>query len=217
MRATPRKLIIIGAGGLGRIVCDVLARDTALHGQYRLGGFLDTRAGLALPPGLEIPVLGNPLTWQPDPEDRYLPAVGNPHWRDRLVAPLAARGARFFSYTRAASIASRTHVGQGSFLTPGCVVSTDCNIGAFAYLDTGVIVGHDVEIGEHCMIGAMGFLAGGVRIGNGVAIHPRAVIAKGIHVGDGATIGIGSVVVKNVPPNATVFGNPARVIDINTP
>jgi NAD(P)-dependent dehydrogenase (short-subunit alcohol dehydrogenase family) len=105
MRATPRKLIIIGAGGLGRIVYDVLARDTALHGQCRLGGFLDTRAGLALPPGLEIPVLGNPLTWQPAPEDRYIPAVGNPHWRDRLVSPLAARGARFFSYTLTACTA----------------------------------------------------------------------------------------------------------------
>ena len=97
-------------------------------------------------------------------------------------------------------------------LTPGAVVSTDCTIGDFSYVDTYVILGHDVQVGEHCMIGAMSFLAGSVRVESGVAIHPRATIAKGVTLGQGSTVGIGSVVVKDVPPQVTVFGNPARTI-----
>jgi sugar O-acyltransferase (sialic acid O-acetyltransferase NeuD family) len=207
-----KKLVIIGAGGLGLIVYDVLHNDPVVREQFELHGFLDTRADLRLPPEIPAKLLGNPLHYQPQADEVFIPAVGDPRWRRDLVAPLAAQGAQFISYQRHATVGARTRIGQGVFLTPSVVVSTDCSIGDFAYLDTYVVVGHNVEIGPHCMVGAMTFLAGDVRIGTGAAIHPRATIAKGVQVGDGATIGIGSVVVKDVPPGVTVFGNPARVI-----
>ncbi len=49
-------------------------------------------------------------------------------------------------------------------------------------------------------------------IGNNVDIGSNVVILGKITIGDGAIIGAGSVVVKDVPPNAIVVGNPARVI-----
>lgn len=207
-----KKLIIIGAGGLGRIVYDVLSNDVATQPHFNLHGFLDTRTDTILPSELMIAILGNPLTYQPQADELFIPAVGDPRWRCDLVTPLADKGADFYSHTRQASIGARTTIGRGTFLTPGAVVSTDCIIGDFNYLDTYVVIGHDVELGAHCMVGAMSFLAGGVRIGNGVAIHPRATIAKGVSIGDGSIIGIGAVVVKDVPANVTVFGNPARII-----
>ncbi len=205
-----KKLVIVGAGGLGRIVHDVLSNDT-LH-DYKLAGFLDTRPRSEFPAEIGLQVLGSPLDYSPHEDEVFIPAIGDPRWRRDLTAPLVAKGAQFASYSERASVGARTHIGTGSFLTPGAVVSTDCDIGAFCYLDTYVIVGHDVELGEHCMVGAMSFLAGGVRVGQGVAIHPRATIAKGVRIGDGAIIGIGSVVVRDVPPHVTVFGNPARII-----
>lgn len=207
-----KKLVIVGAGGLGRIVHDVLFSDATVTDEFVLHGFLDTRADPQLPAEIHCPVLGSPLTYQPQPDEMFIPAVGDPQWRRDLLAPLIARGASFYSYTRQASIAARTRVGMGVFLTPGAVVSTDCAIGDFSYVDTYVVLGHDVHVGAYCMIGAMSFLAGSVRVEDSVAIHPRATVAKDVTLGQGSTIGIGSVVVKNVPPRATVFGNPARVI-----
>lgn len=51
-----------------------------------------------------------------------------------------------------------------------------------------------------------------VAIGNNVWIGGRAVINPGVTVGDNAVIASGAVVVKDVPANAVVGGNPARII-----
>lgn len=49
-------------------------------------------------------------------------------------------------------------------------------------------------------------------IGNNVVVGTQVVIIGDITIGDNAIIGAGSVVVKDVPANAVVAGNPAKVI-----
>lgn len=51
-----------------------------------------------------------------------------------------------------------------------------------------------------------------VTIGNNVWIGGRAVINPGVTIGDNAVIASGAVVVKDVPANAVVGGNPAKII-----
>ncbi|MDB5877273.1 MAG: maltose acetyltransferase [Variovorax sp.] len=50
-----------------------------------------------------------------------------------------------------------------------------------------------------------------IRIGRNVWIGGGAIILPGVTIGDDAVIGAGSVVTRDVPPGATVVGNPARV------
>jgi maltose O-acetyltransferase len=49
-----------------------------------------------------------------------------------------------------------------------------------------------------------------IRIGRNVWIGGGAIILAGVTVGDDAVVGAGSVVTRDVPPGATVMGNPAR-------
>jgi maltose O-acetyltransferase len=51
-----------------------------------------------------------------------------------------------------------------------------------------------------------------VHIGADVWIGGGSIILPGVTIGDGAVIGAGSVVTRDVPPNQTVVGNPARRI-----
>lgn len=51
-----------------------------------------------------------------------------------------------------------------------------------------------------------------VTIGNDVWIGGGAIILPGVSIGNGAVVGAGSVVTKNVPENAVVAGNPAKII-----
>jgi maltose O-acetyltransferase len=50
-----------------------------------------------------------------------------------------------------------------------------------------------------------------VRIGRNVWIGGGAIVLPGVTIGDNAVIGAGSVVTRDIPANATAFGNPARV------
>lgn len=51
-----------------------------------------------------------------------------------------------------------------------------------------------------------------IIIGEDVWIGSSAVILPGITISNGAVIGAGSIVTKNVPENAIVVGNPAKII-----
>lgn len=51
-----------------------------------------------------------------------------------------------------------------------------------------------------------------VVIEDDVFIGTQTIILKGSRIGRGAVIGAGSVVAGNIPPNAIVAGNPARVV-----
>jgi acetyltransferase-like isoleucine patch superfamily enzyme len=50
------------------------------------------------------------------------------------------------------------------------------------------------------------------RVCRGASLGSGAVILGGVTIGAGALVGAGAVVTKDVPPNAIVAGNPARVL-----
>lgn len=53
-------------------------------------------------------------------------------------------------------------------------------------------------------------------IGDNVTLGANVVIIGNVHIGNNVIIGAGSVVVKDVPDNAVVVGNPARIIRYNS-
>ena len=92
--------------------------------------------------------------------------------------------------------------------------------GGMRFIHYGIVVIHrKAIIGKNCTIlhnVTIGKTHKGVpRIGNNVTIGANSVIVGPVCVGNNVTIGAGSVVVKDVPDNACVAGNPARIISMN--
>jgi len=50
------------------------------------------------------------------------------------------------------------------------------------------------------------------RIRKGASIGSGATILANVIIGENALVGAGAVVTKDVPPNAIVAGNPARIL-----
>ncbi len=106
----------------------------------------------------------------------------------------------------------------------GCDIMPGTKIGActkFPHRGLGVVINRECVIGENCTIGK-GVVIGGrsgnpvvPHLGNSVLVGSNAVIIGPVKVGNHAQIGAGAVVVHDVPENAVVVGNPARVIKIN--
>ena len=84
----------------------------------------------------------------------------------------------------------------------------------------GIELGDNVQIGPHVTIvtdnhdlkNRYVLRCRGVRIGANAWIGAGATIMPGVTVGENAVIAGGAVVTKDVPANAIVGGNPARVI-----
>jgi acyl-[acyl carrier protein]--UDP-N-acetylglucosamine O-acyltransferase len=75
---------------------------------------------------------------------------------------------------------------------------------AHAHIGHDAILGRDVEISSAAVIGGGCWIDDNARIGIGAVVRPRQVI------GANAVVGCGAVVTRDVPPNTTVVGNPAR-------
>src|SRR3954469_10115013 len=85
---------------------------------------------------------------------------------------------------------------------------------------SGVVIGETAEIGERVTLyqgvtlGGTGFQRGKRHptLGDNVTVGSGAKLLGPIAVGDGAKIGANTVVVEDVPPAATVVGNPGHPV-----
>lgn len=194
------RVLILGAGGHGRAVCEA-ARDAG----FEVAGFLDGRA--PLPDVLGLPVLGPEAAHDGGP---LLIALGDNAARlaaaDRLAVPLPVLLHPSAVRARSAEIA------EGAVVMPRAVLGAQARVGRLALVNTGAIVEHDVELGEGAHIAPGAVLCGGVRIGRGALVGAGAVVAPNIEVGERAVIGAGASVTGKVDAFSRVAGVPARIL-----
>jgi serine O-acetyltransferase len=102
----------------------------------------------------------------------------------------------------------------------GIVIPPTVKIGRRVELPYGgkVVISGNVVIGDGCIlrhnvtIGAARRGTDVPTLGKGVAVGAGAVILGKITIGDYAEVGPNAVVLTDVPPKATVFTDPARVL-----
>lgn len=198
-----RPLVLIGRGGFGR---EVAAWIRARHMPYAIQGFLDDEKSAP-------DILGGIPTHVPLPGVEYLTCFGDGRARHDVRHRLEQSGAQFATVISAEVMAASDLSGSRNSLFFGaCSISSDVALGDDLVVQGFAVVGHDVRIGTGVTVGSHAFVGGNATLEPFCTVHPHAVVLPHVTIGEGAIVGAGAVVIKSVPPGATVFGMPAKVI-----
>jgi sugar O-acyltransferase (sialic acid O-acetyltransferase NeuD family) len=211
------QVAIFGVGGFGRGVMPLARAQWLASGIINHIVFVDDNLSSTIVNG--YPVLSYADWLNQSADSRYINiAVADGIVRRKLVERCQMNGVDFFE-VRAASVVQMDNVelGEGGILCPFVTLTSNIRIGKFFHANLYSYVEHDCVIGDYVTFGPSVRCNGNVVIEDHVYVGAGAIIKQGqpgkpLIIGSGSIVGMGAVVTKNVPPNVTVVGNPARPI-----
>lgn len=206
--------LIYGAGGLGRMVRDILAQQAGMQA----AGFLDSdpRRSSELIDGLPVfggvDIAGQLLGLG---ANGAIVAIGDNDVRVEIATKLERLGFELHSAVHplaslASSVSCAPHVQIGARAT----LCVHARIGAHTVISPGCIVDHDNVLEDGVFLEPAVRLAGGVHIEARARVGIGACVIPGTRIGRGATVQPGAVVIRDVPAGATVGGMPASMVDV---
>lgn len=205
-------IVFLGTGGFSFTMAEMLMQSRDWRG--RIAGFsqnLDpSRRGDSFQ-GFPVYTLDElePLA----ATHRAICVLGDCAAKRRFVEEAETLGFGFATLVHPQALLSPTaSVGEGLMLGFTSKIGPFNQIGRHCTFNSQTLIGESCEMGDFCYVGPGARIAGSVRIGAEVFIGINATISDHLSIGDGAVIGAGAVVIRDVPPGATVVGNPARAL-----
>ena len=200
-----KDLIIIGAGGHGRVVADIAQK----LGTYETISFLDD--------GNAKETMGLPIVGKTSDVEKYIDtadvfvAIGNNKVRGDFVERLLALGASVPTLIHpSADIGTCVEIGAGTAIMAGTVINPCSKLGKGVIVNTCSSIDHDCEVGDYCHISVGAHIAGTVTIGTHSWLGIGAIVRNNVDICEECMIGAGAVVVKDITESGTYVGVPAK-------
>lgn len=196
-------LLILGAGGHGRVVADAALRQAAwAHvsatdrnpqrciGELLPGVTLKAAAALDTPAPVHI-------------------AIGDGQARQAEAARLGPDRLTSVIHPMA-SVSPHASIGAGCFIAAQAVIGPNAELGQGVIVNHGAVVDHDASVGDFAHIAPRAALGGGVRVGAGVLIGAGSAVLPGLSICTGVVVGAGAVVHQTLTEPGVYVGVPAR-------
>ena len=205
-----KKLIIIGAGGVGGFLAYNLNH---LKEHYTLIGFLDDNKEIVGHSKFSYPILGT-LEQAEDYQDcAFLFGIAFPKIKHKIVNKLAHLNLEYINYISPnAYVSEGINIGKGVIIYPNSFVDHHCSIGDFVTINACCSVGHDCKLSNYVTLAPNVALAGYTQCLESSDIGIGAKTRQNAIVGKGAIVGGQAMVINNIPDTSVVVGIPAKQI-----
>lgn len=201
------KLLILGAGGHGKVVAEA-AKSMQ---QWNEICFLDDKPIENYP----YKIIGDFASlekWKTD-FSQVVIALGDGKKRAYLLQRCEQQGFALATIIHScACVSSSAIVGSGSVVFAQAVVNAGAVIGDGCIINSAAVIEHDCVIGNYTHISPNAALAGGVKVDEYSWVGIGSSVIELIVIGKNVIVGAGSVVIDNIQDNCMVVGVPAKVI-----
>jgi acetyltransferase EpsM len=214
------RIVILGGSGIGMIAASIIDK----MGNDEVIGFLNDMipVGTKIGKYKQIPVIGKTedLYKFLESEDIsvFIAYVGllNERSAYEKIRDLKIPEERFHSIIDPTAIVPKGYcsIGKGVLFAPLSQLSPDTTISDNCMLLGNSFIGHDSFLDHFAHVATNAVVGANVHVGKAVHVGSNSVIREKVRIGDYSLIGAGSVVIDDVPENAIVVGNPARVLRI---
>ena len=210
-----KHLLIIGARGFGREVYNLFVACKQAGLEMDCKGFLDDKEDALDGYCNYPPIISSVEDYYIEDGDVFICALGDVNYKRKYTEYLMKKGAEFISLIHpSAQIGLNTTIGKGCIIRSNASISCDIQIGDFVTIMGFCVLGHDAKIGDYCHIGAHSFLGGYSVLEDQVTLNPNVKILPHKKVCQNSSVGNGSIVMTNIRPGITVFGVPAKKLNI---
>lgn len=206
---TNKTLVIIGAGGHGRVVADCAEKA----GDYTKIVFLDDRTD-ERKHSAHWPIIDTVDNWPSYHQDAdFFVALGNNLLRASIQQQLQTSGVNIATIVHpTAAISKHCQLGNGVVVFANAVVNIGTYIANGCIINTGATVDHDCNIEEFCHISPGVNIAGGVRVEKMSWLGIGCSIIECLTVAEYCQIGAGAVVTHNTKGGFLYLGVPAKAV-----
>lgn len=149
----------------------------------------------------------NPKTHQ------MMVAIGDSKNRFDIIQSLPKETTYFtFIHPTALVLDNTVEIGEGSFIGPYSILTTNIKIGKHALLNRANQIGHDSEIGDYFSAMPGAIVSGNVKIYDAVYLGTNSSIKEKLSIHSLTIIGMNSCVVKHIEEPGVYAGIPAKKI-----
>lgn len=209
-----KDIVVIGAGGFGREVGQLIKDINQEKKEWNFLGYIDEnieKHGMILNDDI---ILGD-FGWFEKNRDKKVGivcGVGNTVSKSRLINKLT--GKNDFPNLIHPSVLRNKHIdfGAGNIICAKSILSINIKIGNHVAINPGCSIGHDTVINDYTTLMWDVTLSGNVLVNEGCEIGSKTVVIQQKTIGKWCIIGAGAVVVRDLPENCTAVGVPAKPI-----
>lgn len=207
-----KDIVIFGAGGFGREIQWLIERINEKEERWNLLGYIDD----GVEPGTEVNgyrVLGGiDKLKEFDEETAVVCAVGSARVREKIINRIKEMGNYQFPNLIHPDVQMSDSVifGEGNIVCAGNILTVNIEVKDFVIINLSCTVGHDAILESFVTVYPGVNISGCTIINKGVELGTGSKIIQGIEIAENTIVGAGAVVVRNLPPDCTAMGIPAK-------